>query len=207
MDYVTAFNRAEDLFTEKKSKFIGSICPVEEEEQALHFINEIRARNPQARHIVYAYILRKNNIMRYSDAGEPSGTGGQPILQVLQREGLTDVCVTVTRYFGGILLGAGGLTRAYAKAAKCALDAAGIARMQLCSIYRICCSYALYERLSAMLARQGCEVFDIEFLDDVSFCIALLQDSEENVLNFVSEYSAGEARCKKIEEKYKKCKK
>ena len=152
MEYRTVRERAEDFFLEKRSRFIGSIAPAQTEEEALRFLAEIRSEHPQARHHVYAYLLRERNTTRFSDAGEPSGTGGAPVLGVLQKEGLTDVVLVVTRYFGGTLLGAGGLTRAYAHAAKLAVDKASIRVMRLCASVRVSCPYALYDRLAAALS-------------------------------------------------------
>lgn len=110
-----SLRRCEARFIEKKSEFIGYLCPVQTEEQAVAFIEEIRAMHRKATHNCYAYILRENNAARHSDDGEPGGTAGVPIYEVLRKEGLTDVCCVVTRYFGGVLLGAGGLVRAYTK--------------------------------------------------------------------------------------------
>ena len=124
MNYFTVSQPAEDSFIEKRSEFIGYIAPVATNEQAVDFINQIRAKHRKAKHNVYAYILRQDNISRYSDDGEPQGTAGMPVLEVLKKRGLTDVCVVVTRYFGGILLGGGGLVRAYSHAASLACDAA-----------------------------------------------------------------------------------
>lgn len=202
MDYITVSKPAEDMFEEKRSKFIGSIAPVENEKQALEFIDSIRSQNPQARHVVYAYILRENNTMRYSDAGEPSGTGGQPVLNVLQKEGVTDVCVTVTRYFGGILLGAGGLTRAYAKGAKIALDAAGKAEMRYCKVYEITCAYPLYQKLLSALEREDCFISDASFGEFVSFQMAAIEQNCPKLLDIIREVSAGKANSQQINEKY-----
>ena len=112
MGYTTIYEEAQASFTEKKSEFIGHIAPVSTADEAVAFINRIKAENRKARHNVYAYVLREGNVSRYSDDGEPQGTGGVPVLDVINKSGLTDVCVVVTRYFGGILLGASGLTRA-----------------------------------------------------------------------------------------------
>ena len=124
-DYITLNQRAQDEFVERKSRFIGTATPVSTQEEAIAFIDEMRSKYWDATHNVYAYILR-DGTKRYSDDGEPQGTAGVPVLDVLQKEGLTDLCVVVTRYFGGILLGAGGLVRAYSHGAKIAVDAAGI---------------------------------------------------------------------------------
>ena len=202
MDYITVSKTAEDMFEEKRSKFIGSIAPVENEKQALEFIDGVRSQNLQARHVVYAYILRENNTMRYSDAGEPSGTGGQPVLNVLQKEGITDVCVTVTRYFGGILLGAGGLTRAYAKGAKIAVDAAGKAQMRYCKVYEVSCSYPLYQKLLSALEREDCFISDTAFGEFVSFNMAAVESNCPKLLEIIREVSAGKANSKEIYEKY-----
>ena len=155
MEYKTIARRCEARFIEKKSEFIGYLCPVQTEEQAVAFIEEIRAMHRKATHNCYAYILRENNAARHSDDGEPGGTAGVPIYEVLRKEGLTDVCCVVTRYFGGVLLGAGGLVRAYTKGAKDAVDAAQIKCMAeavklavtVTSSSRITCgSFSIYAR-------------------------------------------------------------
>ena len=202
MNYLTAAKAAEDFFIEKKSKFIGSLCPVQTEEEAIAFIQSIKAQHPQARHHVYAYILRKDNTMRYSDAGEPSGTGGQPMLGVLRREELTDVCVVATRYFGGILLGAGGLTRAYAKAAKIAVDAAGILEMRMCKLLQVGCPYAVYDKLCAALTARGGDISDAQFSADVSFTLSCAPDEVAKMQACVQEISAGVATCRESGEKF-----
>ena len=127
MSYITVRNFGEDSFKEKKSEFIGYAKRVDSEEEAREFINEIKAKHKQARHNCFAYALGENmGIQRYSDDGEPQGTAGIPILEVIKKNGITDCAVVVTRYFGGILLGAGGLTRAYTKGASIAIKAAGV---------------------------------------------------------------------------------
>jgi len=127
MSYITVRNFGEDSFKEKKSEFIGYAKRVDSEEEAREFINEIKAKHKQARHNCFAYALGENmGIQRYSDDGEPQGTAGIPILEVIKKSGITDCAVVVTRYFGGILLGAGGLTRAYTKGASIAIKAAGV---------------------------------------------------------------------------------
>lgn len=207
MDYQTADRTASGEFTEKKSRFIGSISPVRTEAEAVAFIQQVKKTHPQARHHVYAYILRDGNLSRYSDAGEPSGTGGQPALQVLVREGLTDVCVVVTRYFGGVLLGAGGLTRAYARGAKVAVDAAGVAVMRLCCVYTVRCSYALYQRLLSMLEQEACTVGESVFTDEVAFSLSMRAQDTTRILEKFSEASAGTASVTYQCEKYVKYKK
>lgn len=128
---------------EKRSKFIAHARPVSSEAEAIEYLNSLKQKYWDARHNVYAYILRENNIMRYSDDGEPSGTAGVPVLEILKKEELTDIIVVVTRYFGGILLGTGGLVHAYSKAAKAGVEAAGIVNMILCRKVKIKCDYNL----------------------------------------------------------------
>ena len=125
-DYTTLLQYAKHTYEEKKSVFIGECAPVRSEAEALSFINNIKKKYSDARHHVYAYILRENSIMRFSDDHEPQGTAGMPVLDSMRKRGCTDAVVVVTRYFGGILLGAGGLVRAYSHAARIALDAAHI---------------------------------------------------------------------------------
>ena len=143
MNYFTISQPAEASFIEKRSEFIGCIAPVSTNDEAVEFINSIKSKHRKAKHNVYAYILRKDNISRYSDDGEPQGTAGVPVLDVLKKRGLTDVCVVVTRYFGGILLGGGGLVRAYSHAAAIACDAAHIMNMCVCKKIKIECDYSL----------------------------------------------------------------
>lgn len=143
MNYFTIYEPAEASFIEKKSEFIGYIAPVKTNDEAVAFIASIKAMHRKARHNVYAYILRHDNISRYSDDGEPQGTAGTPVLEVLQKRGLTDVCIVVTRYFGGILLGGGGLLRAYSHAASIACDAAKIMDMRLCHRMKINADYGM----------------------------------------------------------------
>ena len=129
-EYKTIKKRASDEFIEKKSRFIGYIAPVETEDEAIAFINEIRTKHRDATHNVYAYSLRAGQVKRASDDGEPQGTGGVPMLNVLNGNELVDVCCVVTRYFGGTLLGVGGLVRAYTEGAKIAVAAGGIKPLQ-----------------------------------------------------------------------------
>ena len=140
--YLVPFGPGEAEFVEKRSRFIGQVWPVDSEEEARRRIEETRRRHHDARHNCWCYVLRDGNVLRYSDDGEPQGTAGQPMLNVFVKEGVTNVCCVVTRYFGGILLGAGGLTRAYGGTAKLALDAAGVSRMRLWSTLAVPCSYS-----------------------------------------------------------------
>ena len=134
--YITLGVPAEDRFTEKKSVFIGNAARVETEEEAIAFVKKIKAKYPDARHNVYAYILRENNLSRFTDDGEPHGTAGMPVMSVLRGKNLVDCAVVVTRYFGGTLLGTGGLVRAYGKSAKEGLLAAGIAGYGIYAFFR-----------------------------------------------------------------------
>ena len=167
MEYKTIYEPAEDSFIERKAEFIGYISPVKTNDEAVEFINSIKAKHRKARHNVYAYILRDGNISRYSDDGEPQGTGGVPVLDVLQKEGLTDVCVVVTRYFGGILLGGGGLVRAYSHACKLAVDAARVMIMCQCSEITVTCDYSFYGKLSYVVPEFEVKTKSEDFADDV----------------------------------------
>ena len=182
-EYVTIAARAEDDFFERKSQFIGYIAPVSTEEEALAFLAEVRAKNRDARHNCFAYIL-KNGVKRASDDGEPQGTAGVPILEVVEREGITDVIVVVTRYFGGILLGAGGLVRAYAHAAKLAVDAAQRKVMSPAVLLEINMDYNQYGRINNVLAKYTCIVQDTVFADSVTMQILFI---EKDVAAFQAE--------------------
>lgn len=166
-EYKTVEKEASDFFIEKKSKFIGYAKPVKTQEEAVDFISEIKSKHWDATHNVYAYVLRENNIQRYSDDGEPSGTAGVPVLDVMLKESLVDVCVVATRYFGGTLLGAGGLVRAYSHTSKIALEAAGIITMAQCSVMSAEVDYSFYDRLNILLSDFSAVILNTSFSDKV----------------------------------------
>ena len=171
MEYKTISERCEARFVEKKSEFIGYLSPVKTEEEAVAFINEIRAMHRKATHNCYAYILRENSTARHSDDGEPSGTAGVPIYEVLRKEELCDVACVVTRYFGGIMLGAGGLVRAYTRGAKDAVDAAKIKVMAEAAKAEITVDYSLYGRLPQIFAEFDARTEGEDFADTVKVTV------------------------------------
>lgn len=183
MNYKTVYGCAQGTYTEKKSEFIGQIAPVKTAEQAIAFIEKIKAENRKARHNVYAYVVREGNVSRYSDDGEPQGTGGVPVLDVINKAGLTDVCVVVTRYFGGILLGANGLVRAYSQACSLAISEADILNMYECSMISFSCDYNLYGKIKYILPdhevitqrEDFADTVDMELLVKTELCDAFLK--------------------------------
>ncbi len=181
MEYKTIAERCEARFIEKKSEFIGYLAPVETEEQAVEFINEIRSMHRKATHNCYAYILRDNSAARHSDDGEPSGTAGVPIYEVLRKEGLTDVVCVVTRYFGGVLLGAGGLVRAYTHGAKDAVDTAKIKVMALAEQLELSVEYSLYGRLPQIFAEFDVRVISEDFADHVKILLYVREELAEKL--------------------------
>ncbi len=162
-NYKTVAQEAADEFVEQRSRFIGYVRPVVTEQQALDFISEKRQKHWDATHNVYAYVLRDGQLRRFSDDGEPHGTAGMPALDVILKSDVTDVVVVVTRYFGGILLGAGGLVRAYTKGAKIALEAGGIVTMERCAVASLCCDYAQYGKISGLIPANGGVIDDTVF--------------------------------------------
>ena len=176
MNYLTISGITKASFIEKRSEFIGCIAPVRTNDEAVAFINSVKAEHRKARHNVYAYILRGDNISRYSDDGEPQGTAGVPVLDVLQKRGLTDVCMVVTRYFGGILLGGGGLVRAYSHAASLACDAAHIMDMCLCRRLKITADYGMYGKISYLLPNFDTITVNSVFGSEVSLEILVLSE-------------------------------
>ena len=192
-DYKTIRAYAEDSFIEKKSEFIGYISPVHTNDEAVDFINTIRAKHRKATHNVYAYILRDGNTSRYSDDGEPQGTAGVPVLDVLQKEGLTDICCVVTRYFGGILLGGGGLVRAYSHSAKIAVDAAEIMEMCRCFPVEIHTDYNMYGKITYVLPEFGVKITDTEFGSDVVIKLLVKEDAKEKLCEKIVDLTNGAA--------------
>ncbi len=190
-EYRTVARAAVDEFTEKRSRFIGAIQPVTTEEEAQAFIRARTKEMWDAKHNVYAYVLGRGSVCRFSDDGEPQGTAGIPALDVLRKENLTDCAVVVTRYFGGILLGGGGLVRAYSHATKLAVDAAGIVRMCPCVYGEIVCDYAQYGWVPAAVAAASGSVTDTRFADTVTVCCALPVTSIGALQAELTERSAG----------------
>ena len=188
--YRVPFGDAESEFTEKRSRFIGYVQPVETEEEARAFIARIKKQHYDARHNCWCYLIGSGTV-RYSDDGEPQGTAGQPILNVLEREGVQDVLCVVTRYFGGILLGAGGLCRAYTKAAKDALDDAGISELRPWSVLRLDCPYALFERVKLETDKRGGLVRDADYGAQIALTILLPEPEEAAFRKALQELSAG----------------
>ncbi len=188
--YFTAAKAGEGIFTERKSEFIGRIMPVKNEEEALSFIERTRKAERDATHNVWAYVLR-SGVKRYSDDGEPAGTAGVPALEVIEREGLTDVCVVVTRYFGGILLGAGGLIRAYAKGAKTAIDAGGKEERSLCYEAVVKVSYGAYGGVSRGLDKFRAKVIDTAYAEAITLRVMLHYSEVERFTAWIREITLG----------------
>ena len=191
-EYLVPFMDTDSEFVEKRSRFISHIWRVESEAEARARIEEMKKKYYDARHNCWCYLLKEGNVVRYSDDGEPQGTAGQPMLNVFQRENITNVCCVVTRYFGGILLGAGGLTRAYTKGAKDALDAAGISRMSLWTLWEVPCTYPLFERVKLEIAACGGVVRDADYGADIVIQAAFPAGGAEQFTPRLTELSAGQ---------------
>ncbi len=189
-------------FEEKKSVFIGHAKPVRTEEEALAFVKEKKKEYADARHNVWAYRLRGDVTVRCSDDGEPQGSAGIPVLDALRKNGVSDAVLVVTRYFGGILLGAGGLVRAYSHAAKLAIDAAGIVTYEKYAELRLTCSYSDYQRYLAELPKFGAIVDDTEFSDRVVLCFSVKAQLEADVMLRVREMSGGTDLPERIGERF-----
>ena len=201
-EYLVPTRSSEAEFTEKRSTFIGHVWPVETEEEARGRIDEIRKKYHDARHNCWCYIIREGGVLRYSDDGEPQGTAGQPMLNVFQREDVVNVCCVVTRYFGGILLGAGGLTRAYGGTAKLALDVGGVSRMRLWASLAVPCTYSLYERMRLLVEKSGGAVENADFGADVALTVLLPAQDVEAFREQVTELSAGKLEPLVVEEQF-----
>lgn len=171
--YKTIRQEAKDEYIVKKSRFIGHIKPVTTQQEALDFIQEISKKHWDATHNVYAYILREGGIKRFSDDNEPQGTAGIPTLDVLEKNELVDCAVVVTRYFSGIMLGAGGLVRAYSNTASLAVNAGGIVTRDLCARLKVTSDYSFYGRLSSLIPEKGGIIEDTIFEDDVTVIFRL----------------------------------
>ena len=204
-NYLTIAKEGSDEFVERKSRFMGFIKPVTTEEEALSFIREKQKKYWDATHNVYAYVLEGGNLCRFSDDGEPQGTAGIPVLDVLRKEGLTDCVVVVTRYFGGILLGAGGLVRAYSHGAKIAVDAGGVVEMRKCLLGEIVCDYAQYGMIPAILADHGATLTDTQFGEAVTVSFSIPREGQGSLEAAVIDRSNGRLTATFIGEEWVPC--
>ena len=193
-EYYIPSGAGEAVFVEKRSEFIGHVRPVETEEEARAFIAEMKKKYHDARHNCWCYIIR-GGAERYSDDGEPQGTAGIPMLEVFRREQITNFVCVVTRYFGGILLGAGGLLRAYTKSAKDALDAAGVSVVRRWVETDIPCSYAQSEKLKGELVAVGGIVLDMEYGAAVTVKAVVPEERTDELAARIFDVSAGTVKC------------
>ena len=200
--WLTLQTAASASLTERKSEFIATAAPVHTEEEALAFVADLRKRYADARHNVYAYLLREGNTSRFSDDGEPHGTAGLPILDVLRGEGLTDVAVVVTRYFGGILLGTGGLVRAYSQSARLAIDAAGRVQIVPLTVFTLRVSYADLRRVESLLAAVPLSRLDAVYTDEVLLTLAIREEGYASLASALSERTNGRAILSVLETRY-----
>ena len=200
--YKTVQGFASDELVEKRSRFIGYCKPVSTQDEAIAFINEIKTKHWDARHNVYAYVIRQEGVSRYSDDNEPQGTAGIPVLDSIRKRGITDCVVVVTRYFGGVLLGAGGLVRAYSAAAKLAIDASGEKEMTMCSVCELSCSYTLYGKLPALIAKFDGSIDDSAFTDDVALRFHLPEDNLVAFNKALSEESSGKCAASELSKEF-----
>lgn len=203
MSYLTVKDEVSSEFEEKKSVFIGHVRRVYREEEARSFIDEIRSEHKEATHNVYAYVIGQNmGIQRYSDDGEPQGTAGIPVLEVIKKNSVTDIVVVVTRYFGGVLLGAGGLVRAYSKGAALAIKDSGVVeKVKGCKV-EINIEYDLLGKLQYLFAQKSWHIENIDYSDRVkiNFYCELLK--LEEVTNSITEISSGRSEIKTMEEDF-----
>ena len=201
-EYFIPASGGESEYVEKRSQFLGHVRPVESEEEAKAFIAEIKKTYYDARHNCSCYLLR-GGVERYSDDGEPQGTAGLPMLEVFRREGVTDLVCVVTRYFGGVLLGAGGLFRAYTKAAKDALDAAGVSVVRRWVETEFSCSYAAAERLKTEAAALGAIVTDTDYAADVTLKALVPEEQAESFAARILDLSAGAVAVRTVGESFR----
>lgn len=201
-EYLVPTGFGEDEFIEKKSRFIGRAWLVETEEEALEKIQQMKKQHYDATHNCWAYIIR-DGAMRFSDDGEPGGTAGNPMMQVLQREQIYNVVCVVTRYFGGILLGAGGLVRAYTKGAKIAIDAAGKSMKRVWSVLYLPCPYSFYDRVKLEIAAFEGVIRDTQFAAEVEMEILIAEGKTKAFLEKLTDMTAGTVEAMEIGQEYR----
>lgn len=200
--YITVLQHSSFEYEDRKSVFIGEALPVSTEEEALAFIESVKKRYPDARHHVYAYVLRENSIMRFTDDREPQGTAGMPVLDVIRKNGLTDIVVVVTRYFGGTLLGTGGLVRAYTAAAIGAVEEAVIIKYDIYVTLSIEASYSDYQKFAPIFAECGYRSEDVRYTDKVVLSGSVSKSNLENMQDKLVQATSGRVKIEIIDEKF-----
>ena len=200
-EYKTVRKNAQDQFVEKRSRFIGYACPVQTEQEALDFITSKKSEHWDASHNVYAYILR-DGTMRFSDDGEPQGTAGMPVLDVLRKSGVTDVVTVATRYFGGILLGTGGLVRAYTQAVKEGLDHCETGIMRKGCELEVTTDYNDVGKLQYYFGQQGIVPAESIYAENVKFILLVPVENEDSLRKNLTETTCGKVKIEKLKETY-----
>lgn len=198
--YNTIMEEAEGEITEKKSRFICNIYHIENENEISTYIEALRKKHYQAKHVCYAAILGEaGDIKKYSDDGEPSGTAGRPMLEMLSGRELTNVLVCVTRYFGGVLLGTGGLLRAYTDALAAALDDSVTVQKRLCRKLQCIVDYQTEGKIKYKLDSYEAKILGQEYSDKVSMIISLPDSYTDSFIEFVTDITGGKAVCTRLE--------
>lgn len=200
--YRTVEHEAQTMLVEKKSKFIANVKPVSTETEALEYLGAMRSKYSDARHNVYAYVIDENNIFRYSDDGEPGGTAGMPVLDAIRKSGLVDVVVVVTRYFGGTLLGTGGLVHAYSSSARDGLLSAKPIIREKCNIVDVKVDYTLVGKIQYMLSQDGYTTEDTIYENEVTFKVICSLDNTDAFIAEVTDLTSGKAICRVSDKKY-----
>ena len=200
--YTTIKKYAKFEYEDRKSVFIGESMPVSCEDEALSFIADIRKKYSDAKHHVYAYVLRDNNIMRYSDDKEPQGTAGMPVLDVIRKNNCTDAVIVVTRYFGGILLGTGGLVRAYTAAASGAFVNSEIITYDIYSSLKLVTNYSDYQKITPILSECNFRTEDVRYMDSVEITGKIIKDSAECFIRKINETTSGRTNVDNLGEKF-----
>lgn len=198
--YTTIKNEASFEYEDRKSVFIGTAVPVSTEQEALDFLSYIKKKYPDARHHVYAYVLRENSIMRFSDDREPQGTAGMPVLDAIRKRGCTDTAVVVIRYFGGTLLGTGGLVRAYSAAASGAIEKAEVITYDIYTSFEISVSYSDYQKIIPILSESKIRIDETKYSESVIIMGRIPSNIFDSMIASITEATGARGKIKKIKE-------
>ena len=200
--YTTIERRSEYEYEDRKSIFIGEASPVSSEDEAIAFINYVKKKYPDARHHVYAYVLRENSIMRFTDDGEPQGTAGMPVLDIIRKNGLTDIAIVVTRYFGGTLLGTGGLVRAYTAAALGAVENAEIITYDTYVTLNIEATYSDFQKFTPVFQEMGFRSEDTRYTDKVIVSGSIRKACSDSLIDKLVQITSARVKVQIIDEKF-----